>query len=173
MRPPLTEVIPALQSGCAHRRALYWISYRKIRNCVTCVPHNVTRTTASNREQCSFGHHTTWAWSIVDLLITEILLPCNGCVKCNIAPSQLTHLWCMPLALPTANVNLSKRLCAANLGTCRVLRYGIVLLAVSRRTISSQLAASKAELMEVLPLMNFQADLVLGTSKRISFLDHR
>ena len=43
LRPPLTEVIPALQSGCAHRRALYWISYRKIRNCVTCVPHNVTR----------------------------------------------------------------------------------------------------------------------------------
>ena len=45
-----------------------------------------------------------------------------------------------------------------------MLRYGIVLLAVSRRTISSQLAASKAELMEVLPLMNFQADLVLGPS---------
>ena len=66
--------------------------------------HSMVRksTTASNREQCSFGHHTTWAWSIVDLLITEILLPCNGCVKCNIAPSQLTHLWCMPLALPTA-----------------------------------------------------------------------
>ena len=59
--------------------------------------HSMVRksTTASNREQCSFGHHTTWAWSIVDLLITEIseiLLPCKGCVKCNFVPSKLTHL---------------------------------------------------------------------------------